>query len=149
MKNFLTLLVFLFLLVSCNLASGSYPYAERYNINLPEIELAYKIENFKNNNPEYIVPVELGLEDGRRTEIEHWYHIYFNVPEKNKIFLTWVRKKSKTETTFAFVSVQNYSGLGNWKLINKDYKKPENKKVIKEFEENILSKLDIDKFIQK
>lgn len=150
MKKFLILLVFLSLLASCNLAPGSYPYAERYDINLSEIELTHKIEVFKNNNPEYVIPPELGFEDGRRTDTDHWYHIYFNNPTENQIIKTWIRKESKTETIFAFVALKEYSSTtGKWKFINKDYKGSENKKVIKEFEKIILSKLDINQFIQK
>ena len=150
MRNILMLSMFLLLMVSCNIAPGSYPYAVRYKINLPEEELINKIELFKNNNPEYIVPTGFGFKDGRRTERELWHHVYFNNPEKKQIFLTWVRKKSKTETTFAFVRVKEHSsGLGNWKSINRDYKASENKKVIKDFKKTILFKLGINEFIQK
>ena len=135
-------------MISCDFAPGSYPYASRYEINLPETELAYEIEVFKNNNPEYITPTALGFEDGRRTDADHWYHIYFKNPTKDEIIKTWIRKESKTKTILAFVAIKDYSSTEKWKFINKDYKGSENKKVIKEFEKIILSKLNINEFIE-
>ncbi|MCF6297665.1 MAG: hypothetical protein L3J08_06730 [Flavobacteriaceae bacterium] len=148
MKNFL-IIIFLFLVVSCDFAPGSFPYATRYEINLPEAELIKKIELFKETNSKYAIPNGYGYEDGRDNESSHWYYFYFNDVVNKQIFLTWVRKKAKTESTFALVSVKPYSGLGNWKRINKDYKGSENEKIIKYFEKMILSKLDINEFVQK
>jgi len=138
------------LIFSCNFAPGSYPYASRYEISLPETVLANRILVFKKNNPEYIVPKELGFEDGRRTATDHWYHIYFKNPLENQVIKTWIRKESETETILAFVATKEISSTnGKWKLINKDYNSSENKKVIETFKKMILSKLDIPQFIQK
>ena len=148
MKNTIVLSLFLLLFNSCNLAPGSYPYAKEYSIDLSEEKLIDVIKIFKNNNPEYITPDGLGLQDGRRTIKDHWYHIYFNYPQEKIIIKTWVRKKTKTETTFAFIAVKKYIGMSNWRFINKDFTKSKNKEEIKEFENRILYQLGINDFIE-
>ena len=52
MKNIFCLLVILFF-VSCNLAPGSYPYAEIYEFQVSESRLISAVEKFKNENPKY------------------------------------------------------------------------------------------------
>jgi hypothetical protein len=148
MRNILTLLGVFFLVNSCNFAPGSYPFAERYTIELAEDKLIDQIKRFKKSSPEYIVSPKYGFVDGRSFGKDHWYHIYFNNPQKSQIIYAWVRKESKTKTTLAFVSIKKHSDLGNWKRINKDYKRGENKKKIKEFENKILYSLGINDFIE-
>ncbi|QCW99274.1 hypothetical protein FGM00_03790 [Aggregatimonas sangjinii] len=148
MKNFAFVLL-LTLLFSCDFAPGSYPYATKYEISLSETELAERIADFKTNNPEYLPPQALGFEDGRRTEADHWYHLYFKNPKENQVMKTWIRKKSETKTTFAFIGTKDYSNTTTkWKLINKDYEHSENEEVLKEFEEIILSRLDIQQHMK-
>lgn len=140
--------LFLLLFSSCNLAPGSYPYAERYTVKLSEEKLIDVINKFKNDNQDCIVDQKYGLVDGRSSGKDHWYHIYFNNPQKSQIMYVWVREKSKIETTLAFVSIKKHSDLGNWKRINKDLTKSKNKEEIKEFENEILYNLGIDDFIE-
>lgn len=128
-------------LVSCNMAPGSYPYAEKYEISKTEDVLVSAILDFQKDNPQYMVPANSKLQNGRDGEMDHWYHIYFYYPDKNQIIYTWTRPSGKEKTTFAFVSINNGLTLRNWKDINKDYSSSENKAHIKEFEERILNKI--------
>ena len=106
---------------ACNLAPGSYPYAEEYEVNLNEPALIESIKKFKINNPQYNVPEEIQLKDGRNDEQDLWYHIYFYFPDENQILYTWTRTSGKQTTTFALVSINQGLIIGKWKEINKDF----------------------------
>jgi hypothetical protein len=135
------ILVLVLTVTSCNFAPGSYPYAERYSINTDEASLIKIVEQFKQTHPEYIVPDNCKLIDGRYTEKEHWYHIYFYYPKENQIVSTWLRSAENGKTTFAFVAVNNGLALGNWKEINKDFNWGDNREQKRIFEERILDKV--------
>tara|TARA_R110001592_G_scaffold58067_4_gene176300 strand:+ start:974 stop:1453 length:480 start_codon:yes stop_codon:yes gene_type:complete len=132
----------------CNFAPGSYPYAERYELNSSEEIVQAAIEEFKQENPEYVIPyvtVDGGskweLKDERTQNPSHWFKFYFYYPKENQIILTWIRSAEKGKTTFAFVSINEGLALGNWKDINHDFKRSENKEQKKKFEERILNKI--------
>lgn len=125
----------------CNFAPGSYPYAEQYEVNLDEKSFIEAIRVFKTNNPEYIVPEQTMLIDGRKDDADHWYHIYFYLKDEQKIIYTWVRSDGKNKSTFAFVSVNDGLTLGNWKNINHDFNNNENEKYKRKFEERILKRI--------
>lgn len=135
------LLVTFVIWFGCNFAPGSYPYAETYEIKVDEITLIEAIQNFKRDNPQYIVPLQAQLKDEYGGDRKLWYFVYFYYPQENKILCTWVRSANKGNTTFAFVGINQGLVLGNWKIINKDLSRSENKKVKKEFEERILNKI--------
>lgn len=146
-KRFLVI-VLISKLTSCNLASGSYPYAETYELNYSEEEVKTAINKFKHENSEYMVPkvtvdgkATWDLIDEQSKEPDHWYIVYFYYPKENKIILTWTRPAEKGKTTFAFVSINEGLILGNWKEINKDFSRSENKEEMKKFEERILNKI--------
>ncbi len=139
-KSFL-LIVFLSEIIACNIAAGSYPNAEEYEINGNESTLIEAIQNFKKNNPQYNVPEQTQLQDGRNDDKDHWYHIYFYYPEENQIIYTWTRPADNGKTTFAFVSINQGLTLGKWKDINKDFSSSENKEQKKKFEDRILNKV--------
>lgn len=131
-----------------NFAPGSYPYAEEYELDYPEEEVKSAINKFKQENPEYIVPKitvnnhgSWDLTDGQSKEPAHWYSIYFYYKNENRILFTWTRPAEKNKTTFAFVSINDGLNLGNWKRINKDLSRSENKEEKKKFEEWILNKV--------
>lgn len=125
-----------------NFAPGSYPYTEEYEINASESVLIKSIEDFKIDNPKYNVPEYLGLKDGRFSNSEHWYHIYFYYPEENQIIHTWIRPIEKQKTTFALVSVNQGLALGQWKEINHDFNNSENKTEKEKFENRILKRIN-------
>lgn len=126
---------------SCCLAPGSYPYAERYEINCSEADLILAIEKFKMENAGYNLPSRAQLKDGRRDENDHWYHVYFYYEKENKIVKTWVRKASERTAIFAFVSINDGLTLGKWKDINNGYSKRENKLQKEKFERLILNEI--------
>ncbi|NVO09210.1 MAG: hypothetical protein HXX16_04535 [Bacteroidales bacterium] len=128
--------------ISCNFSSGSYPNAEIYEFKINESEIISIIERFKKNNPDYCVPEQTQLKDGKSDDRnDHWYHIYFYYKDKNWIIYTWVRQTSKDMTSFAFVSINEGLNLGNWKDINKDYSSKENKLQKELFEQRILNEI--------
>ncbi|MDR7130950.1 hypothetical protein J2X69_003309 [Algoriphagus sp. 4150] len=124
-------------LYSCDFAAGSYPYAEIYEFEVSENKLIETASEFKVNNPDYIVPENVGLFDGRsQDKTDLWYHIWFYYKEENKIIYTWIRGNK-----LAFVSIGEGAELGGWKRINKDFNRSENKEEKKKFEKRILNKL--------
>ncbi len=133
---------------SYNFASGSYPYAETYELDFSEEEVKQAVNEFKQEHPEYTVPkvtIEnkgfFDLLDGQSKEPSHWYNIYFYYKNENRILYTWTRPFDENKTAFALVSINNGLNIGNWKEINKDFSCTENKKEKKKFEEQILNKI--------
>ena len=146
--NSFLVLVFLISITACNIAPGSYPYAETYELNSSEEQVKTAINKFKQEHPEYVVPkvtidgkAAWDLIDEQSKDPNHWYIVYFYFPEENKIILTWTRPTEKGKTTFAFVSINEGLTLGNWKMINKDFTRSGNKEEKKKFEERILNKI--------
>lgn len=128
--------------IGCNLAPGSYPYAEIYKLNTEESKLISAVEESKVSNPEFNVPYTVGLIDGQSTNItDHWFHIYFYNKDDDEIIYTWVHQINKNEVSFALVSFNKGLKPGNWKRINKGYQNIENKQRIKKFECLILDKI--------
>jgi hypothetical protein len=121
------------------ISAGSYAYAGKYEIDTNEASLINIIQRFKNDHPQYNVPTQVGVFDGRTDSSDHWYHIYFYYPQENKIIYSWLRSNGKNETTFALVAVNDGLTLGNWKDFNKDFSRQENKENKKKFEERILN----------
>lgn len=124
---------------SCNFAAGSYPYAEKYIIHSDEASLIQAIKDFKDQNPKFVPPLQTQLTDGRNFEGEHWYHVYFYIPETNELLNTWIRPEGNDKTTFAFVAVNKGLILGNWKDINDDFDESENYEHKRIFEEKFLN----------
>lgn len=146
-KSFLVI-VLLSKITACNFAPGSYPYAETYELNYSEEEVKTAINKFKQEHSEYIVPkvtidgkATWDLIDEQSKDPNHWYIVYFYYPEEKQIILTWTRPSEKGKTAFAFVSINEGLTLGNWKEINKDFSRSENKEEKKKFEERILNKI--------
>lgn len=140
--------IFLSIISACNFAPGSYPYAERYDLNYSEDKVKSAINQFKKEYPEYIVPKvtinnqgSLDLKDEPTVDPAHWYKFYFYYKNENKIIYTWTRPAGKNRTIFAFVRVNYGLNLGSWKDINRDYRRSENIEEKKKFEERILNKI--------
>lgn len=137
----LVIIIILLQVSSCDFAPGSYPYAEEYEINTNEQALIEFIQDFKKENPQFNVPEQTQLQDGRNDPNDHWNHIYFYYPEENQIVYAWTRSIDDKKTTFALVSINEGLTLGNWKDINNDFDRLENKEQKSKFEERILSKI--------
>jgi hypothetical protein len=132
--------ILMFIFISCDFAAGSYPYAERYEIKCGESDLINAIKKFKEDNPEYCLPLPSQLKDGRSSDRDdHWYHVYFYYKKDNEIVNAWIRENNKGTTTFAFVAINHGLELGNWKDINKDFTKKEDSIQKIKFERFILN----------
>lgn len=136
----LILLLNIWVNCSCGFAPGSYPYAEKYRINLSDSSLTQKVNEFKILNPQYSVPKSTGLQDGL-SEDRHWYIFYFFIEEKDLILLTYVRSIDSSSSNFGLVSINNGIELGRWMEVNNDLTGIENSSVKKLFEDEILSKI--------
>jgi len=133
------LITIIFVCSTCNLSPGSYPNAEKYNIRISEAELINAILLFKKNYPDYCVPTQIDLRDGRSNNREdHWYHIYFYYKDENKILTTWIRQRDRETTTFALVAINDGLDIGHCKEINKDFTETENELQKQMFEQRIL-----------
>lgn len=130
-------------MISCIISSGSYPYAEKYKFKIKETELVKIIVKFKNDNPDYCVPKEIQLVDGKKDSNDYWYHIYFYYKYENRIVYTWVRQYDAAYCEFAFVAINTGLTLGNWKDINHDFSSDENKLEKEKFERLILNQIKL------
>jgi len=128
------------LLLGCIIAAGSYPYAEKYKLNVSEDELIDIIMELKREDILQSPPfaIDMGLPQKRG----HWYHIDFYYQDKKEQVFCYVRRSTKNTTTFALVAINEGIVDGNWKDINTDFSCSENKERIAEFEERILSKIE-------
>lgn len=146
MKRFIILL---FITVSsvygCSLISaGSFPYAERYKYKVTEDSLIHILESLKAYDSSLVVPEGYRFADGRGESSTHWYYIYFYNKRRDEIILTWVRKARYVGyTNLAFVAVKRKSDVGNWKNINKDFSRAENKARKEEFKTLILDRINL------
>jgi hypothetical protein len=142
-RIYISLIVLLLGLVSCNyFAAGSYPYAELYEVECDPLDLVEAVKQFKADNPDFAVPQEVGFIDGNSGKRDdHWYHIYFYYKSENKILNTWIRYNKESTSTFAFVAVKNGLQIGNWKEINNDLSKQENRLEKQKFEDRILNRV--------
>jgi len=123
------------------LSPGSYSDAEKFELPINELNLITVIEKFKNEHPEYKVPDQVKLTDGRSNPQDHWYHVYFYYQQENQIIYAWIRSSGKQKSTLALVSINNGLELGKWKDVNKDLSESENKEQIEKFENRILNSL--------
>lgn len=139
--NKYSLVILLAVLSGCNLSPGSYPYAEKYEISSTESDVIKALEIFKTQHPQYAVPKEVGLVDGRSNEQDHWYHIYFYYPEENQVVYAWTRSIDGKRTTLALVSINEGLTLGNWKDLNDDFKGSDNENQKRKFESRIIKPL--------
>ena len=121
---------------SCNFAPGSYPYAEIYEFDVSEEVLINAVEEFKSDNPKYDLLNQERFIDGRRNEKDHWYHIWFYYPDRNKIVKSWIRGNK-----IAFIGIGDGMDLRNYKEINKDFARQANKKQKERFERLILNEI--------
>lgn len=130
---------------ACNLISaGSYSYAEKYRYKTSEESLIHILKSLKESDITLSPPQEFGFKDGRHDSADYWYFIYFHDEKRGEIILTWVRSSNNTAyTDFAFVGVKKDADLGNWKNINKDFDKSENKIRKEEFKALILNRIPL------
>jgi len=147
MKKLIGLLAFVFVCSAygCSLiAAGSYPYVERYKYKIAEDSLIGILEALKANDSSLAVPERYRPSDGRRGSSGYWYFIYFYNKERDEIIATWTRTSIDTAyTTFAFVGIKKREDVGNWKEINHDFGRKENRARKKEFKALILDRIHL------
>lgn len=139
--SFIPIMLLLVSFGSCNLTSGSFPFAEIYSVNSEELELIKAIEKFKTENPKYSVPDKFTIYDGRRDNADYWYHVYFFYDYKETIVKCWVRPSGRGKTSFAFVGLNEGLKSGNWKFVNRDFNDEENEEQKRKFEKFILNEI--------
>lgn len=127
----------MFFFTSCDFGPESYPYAEIYEFDVSEEVLIKAVEEFKTDNPKYVLSNQERFIDGKRDEKDHWYHIWFYYPDRNKVVKSWIRGNK-----IAFVGIGDGMDLSNYKEINKDFSRQENKNEKEIFERLILDKIN-------
>lgn len=142
----IVLLIGLLYWLKQELSVGSYSNAEKYTLNGNEQAVKNAINQFKQNNKEYLVPkVSINnqgawdLLDEPKGDPPHWFGFYFYYKNENKIVFTLTRAAGKNKTEFFFVATNKGLNIGNWKDINKDFNSDENKIEKEKFEKEILN----------
>jgi hypothetical protein len=135
-KPFIILLAIILISTSCNLAAGSYPYAELYEFNVDEETIIESVNKFKIENPEYKLPENIRFIDGKLNKQDQWHHCWFYYANENKIVKCWVRGNK-----IGLVGIGTGLNLDNYKEVNNDYSRKENKKEKGKFEKLILNKI--------
>jgi hypothetical protein len=144
MKYIIFLFYFLSWIASCqNISAGSYPYAEIYRYKINADTLISQLIALKEKDSTLIPPLDLHLIDGKKDSSDYWYNIYFFNKNTKDIYFTWVREQSNEISDVGFVSVNEGLKLGDWKTINNDYDDVKNENKKREFQDLILSKLNI------
>jgi hypothetical protein len=139
--------LFLLYKLAMKYSPTSHIHAERYELNYPEEKVIEAITHLKNSDYDMVVPkittqdsTRWNLNDGREENAEH-HKFYFYDKANNRILFAWTASSGPSTTTFAFVSVNEGVDKQNWKDVNDDYMFFENRKIVNNFEETILSKL--------
>ncbi|NML37456.1 hypothetical protein HHL17_09655 [Chitinophaga sp. G-6-1-13] len=130
---------------ACNMFSaGSYPYAEIYKYKISKDSLIDMLELLKTNDSSLVVPEVYRFDDGHHDSLGYWYYIYFYNKKRDEIILTWVRESIDVAyTDFAFVEVKKREEVGNWKEINRDFGRTENKGRKAEFKALVLDRIHL------
>ncbi len=130
------------------LAPGTYVDTEEYYLHYREAEIKDAIIKFKEEHPEYKVPGIIingqnsyGLDDSPERNRRDLFIYYFYYREENQVLFTYTKSIEWNNTAFALVSISDGVGLGNWKDINRDFSRSENKEQKKKFEERILKEI--------
>ena len=124
-----------------NIAAGSYPFVEKYVIDTNEAAVIKAVTILKTSHPSLVVPAY--LINGHREPSDLLYHIYFNLPEDHIIVYCWTRAESKNKTAFGFVAINEGTGIGNWREINKDFTSSANKKYLEIFQRRLLEPINL------
>ncbi len=150
MKYFF-IIILLMVYVSCQfIVSGSYSDSEDYRLNISREELISKINDFKNENPEYKVMTT--FEDGKKGELKDrmdaentFYSIWFYYTEQKTTLFCVINMSGKIPSKPAIiqlVSKTKSKNFGSWKDINTEQlSKEENARIKKIFENKILNNL--------
>ncbi len=131
---------------------GSYPYAEKYIVNLPEDEVIQKIVDLKEKEPSLQVPSAkppfFSLTDSKS---EYEYHVFFLLKDGKTVLSCFVRNIDRYTTAIKLVSTGTGPEFLNTKEINarsyfvlRDLNSKENRQYKRDFEKQILNKLGVE-----
>ncbi|MBS7256138.1 hypothetical protein [Flavobacterium branchiicola] len=122
---------------------GSYPYAEKYELEYSEGSVKQAVVNFKKHNQKFLVP-KVSIHNEGSWELldeakgDYWYGFYFYYKNENQIVFIVIRSLEKNITELSFVSINDGLNIGNWKNVNDDFDYFTNKKEMEKFENSIL-----------
>ncbi|WP_278380519.1 hypothetical protein [Chryseobacterium arthrosphaerae] len=140
-----TFLTFLF---SCkdvnNFSSGSYPYAETFEIKLPKDRVIYKIDSIKINKGLIVPSFKWAGKETllRDKNLKNGYFVfYIFLKERNQIMYCYAKDDGTDKTVIGLISIQNGLSLGNWQDVNRDLSEDENEDIKIIFREKIVSKI--------
>jgi len=136
------ILIILYIGAKYIVPSGNYSYAEIYEFNIKETQLIKIVEDFKQKNPQYIVPIEK-LKDGKKDSSDYYYGVYSYYSSENNIIYFFIGSSDKGKAQIGLVSINDGLTLGHWRDVNKDFSHSENKEVKKVFEQRILNNLGL------
>ncbi|WP_413513492.1 hypothetical protein [Myroides odoratus] len=130
---------------------GSHPYAEQYILNISEDKAIIDVQKLKQKELSLQVPLDStsfgGLIDERS---ENMYYVYFLLKDRKTVLLCYVKNINEFTTTIALISVGDGPQFLNNRTINarsyfllRDLSIKENKQFKKDFEEQVLEKLNI------
>ena len=148
-KYFIVIITNLLVITACNFfAVGSYPYAEYYKFDMTRDSLIRKMNQFKDENPQYkvfttdqdnnIVELSVGVES------YGFWCVNYNIGNDSTILcvINMSDQIKEKPTYLGFVGFSTKKNFGNWKDINtKELSRKENKFIKKKFEKDILDKL--------
>jgi hypothetical protein len=125
------------------LGAGSYGYAEQYQFKIKQDSLIKVIKKLKENTRNFNHPDSLDDGDYMDTSNLH-YNVSVYDYEKQVIFSFFVDADNDNpiNTNIYLVSV-NKTFDSNYKMVNRDMDRAENLQVKRDFERNILDKLNI------
>lgn len=130
---------------------GSQRYTEFYEFHINEMELIKAIGKFKVENPKYSFQATELLPTAKKVQVPylerdtnlHVYYLHlYNYVEK-QIVCFYIRHQDRSSCKLGFVSINRWLPFADWKRVNKDLAGEENREAKREFEEDILDKLDI------
>jgi hypothetical protein len=134
--------IVLFYKIAKVFSPGSYPYSEIYEMDMNDSLLIEQIQQFKQKNNSYKVPLESDLVDDTYNKESNRFIFYFYYKEENKIVMTWVRSIDKEHSQLGIVSISDGIELANTKELNNDYGFSETIKEREKFENKILKNLN-------
>lgn len=143
MKIILYILIFIALgyFIAVLFSPGSYPFREKYELNMSQEELLGKIKKFKDENPDFVVPYSDRYQDSKNDSTDLWCHVYFYYKEDNQIVSTLVRSSDDGKVTFSLYAIIDEFQNEETKVINDNLSRVENKQQKLKFEELILNKI--------
>ena len=125
--------------------SGNYGYAQRYVFDVSSGNLIKAIEDLKMDSLNFSLSDNIDELDSIDTANSHFHvEVYLKKQDISFVFFIELDDRKLNSSELYLVSVNNGTGIGDWKTINRDLKRDENRKVKRIFEEEILNNLKLN-----